>query len=125
MYFPADQVRYGEPDSQKMCGDGRIEEVEHGPESPDLRATYVEFAKGAYTKWHFHTGDQFLIATRGTGFVEYQGLPDVPLREGDRALIPSGIWHRHGAKEGATLVHVAVTTGETVWDEDGGCDKSS
>lgn len=87
MFFPEDEVKYGKPDPEKMCG------------------------------------DQVLVATEGTGFVEFRGLPDGTLQEGDRALIPSGIWHRHGAAEEGTLVHIAVTMGETEWDRDDACNK--
>jgi quercetin dioxygenase-like cupin family protein len=108
-----------------MCGDGRLEALRHAPASPHLRAVYVRFADGAHTKWHYHAGQQLLVGTQGTGFVEFRGLPDVMLQEGDRVIIPVRVWHRHGAAPGESLIHLAVTTGETVWDQDDPCDKRS
>src|SRR4051794_8947354 len=118
MFYPAGEIKYGKPDPTKMCGDGRIEELEHAPASPNLRAMYVKFVDGAHTKWHYHTGEQMLLTTEGRGFVECRGDPIVEIHEKDRVFIPKGAWHRHGAVEGETLVHLAVTTGETKWDTD-------
>jgi len=124
MFFPASKVNYGETDPDKMCGEGLIEVLEHAPNSPNLRAAYVKFVNGAHTKWHYHTGEQMLLATQGTGFVEFQGLPDIRLQQGDRVFIPAGVWHRHGAA-GEKLIHLAVTTGETIWDKKDSCDKQA
>jgi len=116
MYYPAGEINYGQPDPKKMCGDGRIEELAHAPASPHLRTVHVKFVDGARTKWHYHNGDQWLLPTEGEGFVEFKGLPVLELRKGDRVFIPMGVWHRHGAVDGETLSHIAVTSGETVWD---------
>ena len=121
MLIPDYEIKYGGPDPAKMCGDGTIEEFERAPASPYLRALYVKFVHGAHTKWHYHTGEQMLLATQGKGFVEFQGLPSLEISEGDRVFIPAGLWHRHGAVEGETLVHLAVTTGETIWDNTDPC----
>ncbi len=124
MYYPSGEIKYRKPDPEKMCGDGRIELLEHAPQSPYLRAKYVRFVNGAHTKWHYHTGEQLLVGTKGTGFVEFRGLPDVTLCKGDRVFIPAGVWHRHGAAAGETLMkHLAVTTGETKWDKKDRCEK--
>ena len=117
MYYPENKINYGEVDEKKMHGDGRIEKLERGPRSPNLRAVHVQFVNGAHTKWHYHSGDQILMPTEGRGFVEYQGLQIVNLLKGDRVLIPADTWHRHGAIEGETLVHLAITTGETTWED--------
>lgn len=125
MYFPAEQVQFAEPDSKTMCGDGRVEELANGPTSPNLRAKYVKFTERGYTKWHFHTGDQILVAAVGIGFVELRGRPEVTMRCGDRVQIPADTWHRHGAVDDSTFVHLAVTTGETVWEEDDTCERNA
>ena len=65
-----------------------------------------------------------MVGTQGIGFVEFRGLPDATLRKRDWAFIPAGVWHRHGAAAGETLMkHLAVTTGETKWDKDDPCEK--
>jgi autoinducer 2-degrading protein len=121
MYFPAGVIEYGELDPQRMCGDGRLEKLEHAPVSPQLRAEHVKFINGAHTKWHYHTGEQLLMPTDGVGFVELKGLPLLEIRLGDRVFIPSGVWHRHGARKGHAMIHIAVTSGETVWDTSDDC----
>lgn len=123
MYYPAGKIRYAKPDPTQMCGDGRIEDLDHAPRPPHLRAAYVKFVNGAHTKWHYHSGEQLLLATEGKGFVEFQGSPILEIHEGDRVFIPTGVWHRHGAVEGGTVVHLAVTCGKTEWDRKDTCDK--
>ncbi|MDH4135457.1 MAG: cupin domain-containing protein [Anaerolineae bacterium] len=121
--FPGD-IKYGEP-SKNMCGDGFIEELAETPASPNLRAAFVKFVCGAFTKWHYHTGEQMLFATEGEGFVEFQDRPTIEIREGARVFIPTGVWHRHGAAEGKTLIHLAVTYGATIWDHDDPCQRDA
>ena len=125
MYYPAGEIRYGQQDSKRMCGNGCIEELEGALASPSLRAAHVKFVDGAYTKWHFHTGEQLLLGTNGKGFVELQGSPISKIGEGDRVLVPKGVWHRHGALDKGTFVHLAVTSGETAWDEADPCQRDS
>jgi 4-carboxymuconolactone decarboxylase len=121
VYYPAGEINYAEPDPVKMCGDGRIEKLDHGPVSPQLRAEHVKFVDGAHTKWHYHTGEQLLIPTEGIGFVQLRGIPVLEIRVGDRIFIPTGVWHRHGARKGHTMIHIAVTSGDTVWDKSDKC----
>jgi quercetin dioxygenase-like cupin family protein len=123
MFIPDHEIKYGEPDPAKMCVDGTSEEFERAPASPYLRALYVKFVNGAHTKWHYYTGEQMLVATQRKGFVEFQGLLSLEIREGDRVFIPTGLWHWHGAVEGEALVHLAVTTSETIWDKTDPCQK--
>ena len=132
MYFPAGDEKYPTRDEQykkakkkNMCGKTYMERLEHAPESPNFRAFYVKFTKGAYTKWHYHTGEQLLLGTQGIGFVEFRGLPDVTLREGDRVIVPANVWHRHGAATQETFIHLAVTTGRTEWDEKDPCEREA
>jgi quercetin dioxygenase-like cupin family protein len=121
MYYPAGEIKYAEPDRATMCGDGRIEKLDHAPGSPHLRATHVTFVDGAHTKWHYHTGEQLLMPTEGIGFVEFRGLPLLQIRIRDRVFIPIGVWHRHGARKGHSMTHIAVTSGDTVWDASDNC----
>jgi quercetin dioxygenase-like cupin family protein len=121
MYYAAGEIKYAEPDPKRMCGDGRIEELDHAPDSPYLRAAHVRFVDGAHTKWHYHTGEQLLMPTDGLGFVEFRGLPLLQIRSGDRVFVPAGVWHRHGTRKGQTMTHIAVTTGETVWAPSDDC----
>lgn len=125
IHFPAGKPQYPqEPDSKRMCGDGRLETLAQAPRSPHLRAKFVKFKNGGYTKWHCHQGgEQVLYVTEGNGFVQADGQPKIRLHVGDRVYIPEGIWHRHGALEGeeGKFVHLAITTGETKYREHDSC----
>lgn len=124
MCLSANDTKFGER-NENMCGDGFIEELAQTSASPNLRSAFVKFENGAYTKWHYHTGEQMLFATEGQGFVEYQDRPTLEIRERARVFIPIGVWHRHGAEKGKALIHLAVTCGETIWDPDDACQKDA
>lgn len=86
------------------------------PSSPEVRAFYVKFENGGRTKWHYHTEMQILVVKDGDGFVEEKGHPSFDIFPGDRIYIPRNVWHRHGAKEGKMMVHLAINVGETKWE---------
>jgi quercetin dioxygenase-like cupin family protein len=125
MYYKArPEFKYEpKPDRCKMCGEGRLCDLANVPASPNMRAIFVEFQPGAYTKSHWHEGTQFLYGTEGTGFVELEGVDDLEITEGTRVLILAGVWYRHGATPEECLVHLAVTVGKTHWEYDSECDK--
>lgn len=106
------------------------------------RVYHVRFSAGSMTKVHAHTGDQMLIATRGTGMLSYYRKrgrgsagsfaiePDgeVELARGSIAHIPAGRLHAHGCARGSRsqFSHMAVNFAEggsggadmrTVWYE--------
>lgn len=118
MFYAASKIKYGKPDPAKMFGVGRMEKLQRGPAPPCLRAAYVKFVRGAHTRWHppYHHGEQLLLVAQGKGSVEFQNLPTLKIRKGDRVFVPAGALHRHGALEGETMIHLAVTTGETIWE---------
>jgi len=122
LFFPAGARKYRDPDKTNMCYDGFIEDLQGSPKSPSLRALYAKFTDGAHTKWHYHTGDQMLLAKEGQGFVEIHGHQIYTIGCNDRVLIPAGVWHRHGAVEKENANHLAVTIGRTVWNEDDPCE---
>ena len=98
-----------------------FEELDHATVSPYMRAKYVKFDQGGHTKWHYHTREQLLLVNKGSGFIEIKGSPVQKQDEGDSVIIPNGVWHRHGSK-GEEFIHLAVTTGKTIWDEDDSCE---
>lgn len=100
---------------KEFIGTVRIEKLENAPEPPHLRAVFVMFEPGSYTKLHHHTGDQLLYVTEGKGFIEFANGEEVLLKPGARVIIPAGTLHRHGANPATRLVHLAVTLGETFW----------
>ena len=103
--------------SEKFIGTVNLEKLNDAPESPGLRAVFVEFKPGSYTKLHHHSGDQLLYAVQGQGFVEFDDGEEIRLEPGVRVIIPAGQLHRHGAASGTeeNFVHLAVTQGGTSW----------
>jgi quercetin dioxygenase-like cupin family protein len=89
-------------------------------ESPDigLLQLRVHFHDGARTRWHLHGGDQALYFVEGRGMVQEEDGPVIDCESGDMVLVPPGKIHRHGAAEGASAVHLAITAGGTVWEGD-------
>jgi quercetin dioxygenase-like cupin family protein len=86
------------------------------PTSPDTRAIHVMFENGGHTRWHYHEGWQVLIGDSGRGFVQEKDARTFDLSKGERIFIPPFVWHRHGAKPGENMGHMAVTSGKTKWD---------
>ncbi len=115
------KINYKYSEDGNMCGQVLMEVVSGLPSSPYTRFSYVRFENGARTKWHKHDGVQILLVTESIGFVEQKGYPSFDINPGDRIYIPENVWHRHGAKVGQTMVHLAITNGETEWDYDDPC----
>ena len=109
----------------------KIKSKEHG-------IYHVYFHNGAKTKIHFHSGNQILIATRGTGSLEMftrfgkdksnfkiKRTEKLALREGDIVYIPAKTLHSHGsADKKKTFSHIAInilprknSEYKTVWFE--------
>ena len=82
---------------------------------PDVTVNLVSFLPGARTFWHFHERGQILVMTSGTGLVCVEGSEPVPVRHGDVVWIEPGERHWHGADSNSTLVHLAITLGDTTW----------
>ena len=82
-----------------------------GPHQDDqLDVAVIHFAPGAATPPHIHHGGQVLVALRGPGFVEVEGVR-TPLAPGDIVLTPAGEQHTHGAAADGSFSHLSVTTG--------------
>ena len=110
-------------DKNEMNGAVYQEKSVNGPGAPDPRALHVRFDDGGHTKWHYHEGWQVLIGETGSGFVEEMNEQAMDLSKGKRVFIPPFVWHRHGAKPGETMSHLAVTQGFTTWDIENKFDK--
>jgi len=71
----------------------------------ELISGFVQFAAGARTKLHTHTGDQVLYVVSGIGKVGTRDEEHV-IATGDAAVIPAGEPHWHGAGDtGSPMVH--------------------
>ena len=69
----------------------------------------VNFSAGARNKFHTHSKDQILYATKGTGIVATEAEKAV-VREGDTIFIPGGEKHWHGATPDSDFAHISLTT---------------
>lgn len=98
-------------------GQVEMEPVLANPEK-DLRQARVHFHDGATTNWHLHLGDQVLYFVAGKGLAQELGGKIIECEPGDIIHVADGIPHRHGARPGEDAVHIAVTQGETIWDND-------
>ena len=83
-----------------------------------MRVAIAKFSNGGRTFWHRHHGEQVLYVLSGAGWIQQDGEERRPLEPGDVVYIPPGERHWHGAQGSANLEHLAVTRGETVWEEE-------
>ncbi len=80
-----------------------------------VRVMVITFENGARTHWHSHDGGQVLHVMEGQGLVQSRGEAVRRLRPGDVVSSAPGEEHWHGAAEGATMRHLAVSIGTTRW----------
>ena len=84
----------------------------------EARLAHVTFSVGAQTQWHHHDGPQWLLFTDGYGEVATRAGKGLSCRAGDLVRVDRDVSHRHGAAAGHTAAHIAVTMGETCWEDD-------
>lgn len=84
---------------------------------PEGSALAVSFEPGARTNWHHHPGGQVLYVIEGSGRVGTRDGEVAQLRPGDLVEAPPGEEHWHGASADASVTHLALSFGETVWHE--------
>jgi quercetin dioxygenase-like cupin family protein len=78
----------------------------------------VEFAPGARTHWHTHSGVQLLFVLAGRCRFQAWGGEIQEAGTGETVYIPPGEKHWHGATPEAPMVHLAVNLNlETTWLE--------
>ena len=83
-----------------------------------VRQSRVHFHDGGRTNWHLHVGSQVLYFIEGQGMVEDNDGTLLECGAGDIVHVTAGSKHRHGARPNTSTVHVAVTLGESIWDND-------
>jgi 4-carboxymuconolactone decarboxylase len=80
---------------------------------------FVEFDTGARTRWHTHTGPQWLLITEGRVRVQALGESAQDVGAGDAVVIPPGEKHWHGAAPGSRGAHLALNiSAATTWLEE-------
>ena len=77
------------------------------PVSDEFRINIVNFGRGVRNKLHFHSTEQVLIVTAGTGIVATEAEESV-VTVGDVIRIPAGVKHWHGATADSEFSHMYV-----------------
>jgi (4S)-4-hydroxy-5-phosphonooxypentane-2,3-dione isomerase len=87
--------------------------------APDRNASvaHVHFPPGVRTDWHRHEGQQLLWFIEGEGEVAVRDGRSLSCRTGDIVRVSAGSSHWHGASAERYATHVAITIGETVWED--------
>jgi quercetin dioxygenase-like cupin family protein len=73
----------------------------------------VEFDAASRTRWHTHSGPQWLFIIDGHVRLQKWGEPARDIGAGDAAVIEPGEKHWHGAAPGARGTHLAVNVNAT------------
>jgi quercetin dioxygenase-like cupin family protein/quinol monooxygenase YgiN len=86
--------------------------------APERNASvaHVHFPPGVRTDWHRHTGQQLLWFIDGEGEVALRDR-SVECRAGDLVRVNANLSHWHGASTEHAATHIAITIGNTVWQE--------
>src|SRR5580765_3914550 len=78
-------------------------------DASDVRSVRFQYAAGARSYWHSHTGIQVLTLEQGRGRAQVQGQKMQDLLPGRPVLLPAGAPHWHGAAPDQGLVQIATT----------------
>jgi quercetin dioxygenase-like cupin family protein/predicted enzyme related to lactoylglutathione lyase len=115
-------VRAGDPSPSEpkntFTGEARLVRSLAEQRLAGMRVARANFTAGGRTFWHRHHGEQVLYVLSGRGYVQRDGEEPQMIEPGDVVYVASGEKHWHGAQPGQNLEHLAVTTGETEWEEE-------
>lgn len=84
-------------------------------DASDVRSVRFQYAAGARSYWHAHSGDQVLLLEQGRGRMQIKGQAMRELRPGEPVVLPAGVMHWHGAAPDQGLVQIAVNIGSATW----------
>ena len=82
----------------------------------NIRVNNITFMPGARTHWHRHSEGQLLIILLGRGRVSTD-TESFEVRAGDAVYSPPGERHWHGASDDQMMAHLAISIGETQWED--------
>ncbi len=116
--FRAAQVASEGGDSKTFTGDVVRATLAGDTAGTPVNVYRVEFAPGARTHWHAHTGPQWLLIVEGRIWIQTLGEPVAEAVKGDAVVIQPGEKHWHGAPPGERGIHLAVNVNaSTRWME--------
>ncbi len=108
----------GKPgDPSYFSGEVELRAAQHdlGP----VKLFRVEFAPGARTHWHTHSGVQLLFVAAGRCRFQHWGGAVMEAGAGEAIYVPAGEKHWHGATPEAPMAHLATNIDlETEWLEE-------
>jgi quercetin dioxygenase-like cupin family protein len=84
-------------------------------DASDVRSVRFQYAAGARSYWHSHSGIQVLVPEQGRGRAQVQGQKMQELLPGRAVQLPAGVLHWHGAAPDQGLVQIATTVGGATW----------
>lgn len=91
---------------------------DYGPlEHPRGTALVVSFPAGVRTDWHSHPDGQILYIVEGRGRVGTRDGEIVQVAAGDLVYAPPDEQHWHGASQEEPVRHLALSFGDTAWQE--------
>ena len=105
-------------DATSFVGEARTRLLASSDEATPVHVYHVQFADGARTNWHRHSGPQWLLVTEGRIRVQVWGETAHDVDAGDAVVIAPDEKHWHGAVPGGRGVHLAFNVdAKTEWLE--------
>jgi len=105
---PFDQPTFSAPVTRRDYG---------ALEQPRGTALVVSFPAGVRTDWHSHPDGQVLYIVEGRGRVGTRDGEVAQVAAGDLVYAPPDEQHWHGASEDEPVRHLALSFGDTAWQE--------
>jgi quercetin dioxygenase-like cupin family protein len=102
--------------ADRFTGEVWIDSQGTAPGGPAMRN--VLFLPRSRTHWHSHSEGQLLVVRHGRGLVGRDGEAPTEIAAGDVVWAPPGERHWHGASPDSQMLHLAVSFGETHWQEE-------
>ena len=84
-------------------------------DASDVRSVRFQYAAGARSYWHSHSGIQVLTLEEGRGRAQVQSQKMQELLPGRPVLLPAGVPHWHGAAPDQGLVQIATNVDGATW----------
>jgi quercetin dioxygenase-like cupin family protein len=110
------QTEWEPADPHTFVGKARVKRAAADQNAVPVVVYHVEFADGARTNWHTHSGPQWLFVVEGSIRVQKAGSAPADVAAGGIILIEPGDRHWHGAVPGSRGCHVAVNVDlTTTW----------
>ena len=113
----ADALKGQPMDPSHFSGPATSHPLHESVQPHPVRVSVVHFRPGIRNHWHRHSGGQLLHVLDGAGFVQVRGDQVRRLEVGDTVSAPPDEEHWHGAGPEASMSHIAVSIGDTIWLE--------